>query len=376
VDDRLSAGLSVAPDRAEGATAPSEDRNPTLLSLPDQQWTRLRPNPSRRYIPRNFQRSESVEDDPNPQGRDYSGIHYGNGKLFYFGGGHGGYMGNDVDVYDIGRNVWTQSYKPEVAPENSPDTSWTRRLAPERRPWVEHTYQGGCYDPVTQTVLWALQYGGTMRFDPKTSEWTPLAGPHAGGSNADALVTQYWGARTCMGFDPDLRTLLAIETSTLGGVFAWRGRSWSRHDSIPPMKAYRTAYAAYMSDQHKFFVRHDARWWTYDAVKKRWAELVAPAGAHMDSFDYDTVNGVIVGVNYGPELFRMWSVKPGENRWTELPVGSTHPNQPIGGQPAAPLLRYDPIHNVFLFLVYRPGAGGTSHPTELWAWRYKSAGSS
>jgi len=362
------------PGATEGAPLSSEGFNPTLLNLPERQWVRVEPNPSKRYIPRRFQSSEILEDDPNPQGRDYSGILYGDGKLFYFGGGHGGYMGNDVEVYDIRRNVWTQSYRPDVAPENTPDTGWRRRLAPGRRPWVEHSYQVGCYDPTTRAVLWLLQYGGTIRFDPNTSEWTPLAGPHAGGTGSDALVTQYWGVRACLGYDPDLRTLLAIETSTFGGVFAWRGRSWSRHSGIPPFKIhYRTPYTAYMPDQHKYFVWNGYKWWTYDAVNKRWAELPAPPGAHLDSFDYDTVNGVIVGANYGPGLFRMWAVKPAENQWTELPVGSTHPDQPIGAASAAPLLRYDRIHNVFLFLVFRPGAGGTSRPTELWAWRYKTA---
>jgi hypothetical protein len=355
-------------------SAADGELNPTLVNLPEQRWVRLEPKPSRRYIPRRFERSEVLEDAPTPQGRDYSGLVYGDGRLFYFGGGHSGYMGNDVEIYDIRRNIWTQSYQPDVAPEQGSDHDWIRRLAPGGRAWVEHTYQVGCYDPESRTVLWLLQFGGTLRFDPATGQWTPEVGPHARGSLSDALVTQNWGSRACLGYDPDVGRILAMEISELPGVYSFRGRgrSWSRHGSVPPITEYRTPYTAYMPDQHKYFVWNGRGWWTYDSVKNRWASLTAPAGAHMDSFDYDTTNRVIVGANYGPGRFRMWVVKPDRNEWMELPVGTPHPVQTIGGSAAAPLLRYDPVHNVFLFIVYRGGGGGTSTPTELWAWRYKA----
>ena len=35
------------------------------------------------------------------------------------------------------------------------------------------------------------------------------------------------------------------------------------------------------------------------------------------------------------------------------------------------LLRYDPLHNVFFFVVFHAGGGGSSRPTELWTWRYR-----
>jgi hypothetical protein len=41
----------------------------------------------------------------------------------------------------------------------------------------------------------------------------------------------------------------------------------------------------------------------------------------------------------------------------------------------APLLRYDPVHNVFIFLKVTVGSGYTGGITETWAYRYKSSGS-
>lgn len=379
------AGCGYVDDRPRGAQAqsasgqapsPGPDAgdsnplNPTLLSLPVQRWIRIEPGPSTRYVPRKFLTSDVLEANPNPQGRDYSGILYGDGMLIYFGGGHAGYMGNDVEVYDIRRNVWTQSYKPEAAPENAPDTAWQARLAPMGRPWVEHTYQVGCYDAANKTVMWLLQYGGTMRFDLKTREWTPLAGRHIGRPASEALVGQAWGTRVCLGYDPDLRTYLAMETSTFQGVYAWRGGSWSYYGPSPRSN-WRTPYSAYMADRRAYFIWNGEGWWVFQAKEKRWTAVAAPAGAQIHSFDYDTLNRVIVGASYGKGDFRMWTVRPDDGAWTELPVGTPRPEPPIGGSAAAPLLRYDPLHNVFFFVVFHPGGGGSSRPTELWAWRYR-----
>ncbi len=57
------------------------------------------------------------------------------------------------------------------------------------------------------------------------------------------------------------------------------------------------------------------------------------AGAHMDSYDYDRRNRVIVSTSYGESQFRMWVWRPDDSVWRELPVDT--------------------------------------RPTELWAWGYR-----
>src|SRR5262245_1300254 len=89
------------------------------FDLADNEWRLLTPNPSQRYADIGDQAWPNIPDltdEPNPTSRCYGGMHYGDGKIFYFGGGHGCYAGNDVETYDIANNIWRQSYRPEVCP--------------------------------------------------------------------------------------------------------------------------------------------------------------------------------------------------------------------------------------------------------------------
>src|SRR5260221_3334875 len=91
--------------------------NQELDGLADNSWIRLNPVPSLRYkaVFRNPEATEAQTPADRvatrqPAWREYSHPVYADGKIFYFGGGHSGYAGNDVEIYDIERNVWTQSY--------------------------------------------------------------------------------------------------------------------------------------------------------------------------------------------------------------------------------------------------------------------------
>jgi hypothetical protein len=108
-----------------------------LATIPDNTWVKLNPN-------------------REPAGRSYSGIHYGNGKIFYFGGGHGSYAGNDVEIYDIATNTWTQQYTPEL---------WNDHMSTLAR---QIDTNGACRDGQPSSRIRALQ-GAPRRMERSSS---------------------------------------------------------------------------------------------------------------------------------------------------------------------------------------------------------------
>jgi hypothetical protein len=130
----------------------------------------------------------NLEPSRNPVGRSYSGIHYGDGKLMYLGGGHGSYPGNDVELYDATTNVWTQQYAPEICDRARPECgaiyggSAVPFLSPTGRPHVLHTYQQIAWDSTRCKFVAVLRPAGTFTYDPTSSKWTAIAGGHVPGN--------------------------------------------------------------------------------------------------------------------------------------------------------------------------------------------------
>jgi hypothetical protein len=81
-----------------GDPPPGRDRqlglNPALVALPDNSWLNLQPKGT-------------------AYARMYSGCCAGGGHVWYFGGAHRAYKGNDVQLYDPRANEWIQATEPE-----------------------------------------------------------------------------------------------------------------------------------------------------------------------------------------------------------------------------------------------------------------------
>lgn len=69
-------------------------------------WQQLSPTPTAHWVPATLFDCTNSVSSPNPQGRSFSGSNYGNGQIYYWGGGHNSYPGNDMEVYDIATNRW------------------------------------------------------------------------------------------------------------------------------------------------------------------------------------------------------------------------------------------------------------------------------
>ncbi len=125
-----------------------------MLTLGDNSWRQLNLSASTRYLTPDFQVTATPIADPNPRSRTYSGLVAGGNRVFYFGGGHNSYPGNDVEVFDPVTLRWEQSYIPEVCPRVATEPCYnlyggagTQVTTPLGRPYTEHTYQMYAYDP-------------------------------------------------------------------------------------------------------------------------------------------------------------------------------------------------------------------------------------
>ncbi len=361
----------VSPSSAQTASP-----NPSAgLDLADNEWRLLTPKPSQRFVPKDMTATDVLSDQNMPVSREYGGIHYGDGKILYFGGGHGGYPGNDVEVYDISNNTWKQSYKPEVC--NPADTTcngvyggWgVKTLTRQGRPYTEHTLAKIAWDPVNRRLVANLT-AAFWSYDPISTQWTQL-GPRRIGQDIYTWSLLPW--------DPDAGAWHVILTeqsgSDLPGVYKLVSGGWQRVAGLPKAN-YSEVYSTYLPDRHRHFVRvprWPTQYWLFNASTLTWTPIIsAPPGVNLDSFDYDTTHRVVIGVEH-PALgtFRVWTYTPATDTWAQLTTLGPVPQQVAGFSGEAGLLRYDPINNVFIFLEAGGGSGGTGGRTRTWAYRYR-----
>ncbi len=82
------------------------------------------------------------------------------GVVIYTGGGHAGYTGNDIALYEVGANRWSFDAPPSFMPLlynfNKTLAGWDYR----RRPQSQHTYNWYCYDPVSKTMVYCPREAG------------------------------------------------------------------------------------------------------------------------------------------------------------------------------------------------------------------------
>ena len=355
--------------------ATAQQPGDSLSTLSDNSWRQLNLAASTRYLTPNFVVMPTPMPDPNPQSRTYSGLVAGGNRVFYFGGGHASYPGNDVEVFDPAAMRWEQSYKPEVCPyvPTAPCydiyNGWgTTVTTPLGRPYVEHTYQDYAYDPRSNRLL-VIVNNGTWSYDLVSKQWTPLAGLTFGtfSPRGASLAT-----KQLFGFDPGLGAFQAVITSgPTSGTYRFNDatRQWVKRSTNLPETGWAQLYSTYGTDRGVHFVYSygwTRQWWKYDARSDQWTALPDPP-AVPDSFDYDSRNRVVVAVNH-QSTPRVMVFDPDANRWTELPNLMPGPSAP-SGTAAAMSWRYVPSHNVFIFVsgVYST-AGGT---TTTWAYRYR-----
>jgi hypothetical protein len=280
----------------------------------------------------------------------------GRGWILYWGGGHCGYGGNDVDAYDVAANTWRAV---EASPE-FPHRAWDKgvRLAGvtfQGGPWTDHGRRIYAHDPVSRrmvmmrTIRLTTGYDAealrgypekrsaledalvgepssyviyaTFTYDPGSAKWE-LAGPAPAGM--DTLVATPHGV---MGINVDWPSRL----NDAGYLLPWR----------PTMKPRDTAV-------HLF-----------DAGRKRWNRLDSPQPSPQNLYELtalacDTRRDRLVLHGAGARQDELWTFDFASRRWSNMrPKGVA----PVCAREAVYLPRQD------VFLTLEAGSGAA-----LWAW--------
>jgi hypothetical protein len=339
------ATLSVAPAQPAPTTtqATAKRLNPTLLNLPPNTWVKLKP-------------------DREPEGRSYTGVSYGAGRILYFGGGHGSYRANDVEVYDPAANTWTQLTEPEDwrdAPKWTHLTEAEKEkvkgigggwgvpyLSPKGRPLTEHTFQMKTWFPEEQAFFMMLT-PGLWAFDPDQREWRLVTKTRPKGTDI-----HNWN----LTYDPDLKTVISIFGDRERGLWVYDREARSLVKKFDTFLGRAHIYSTYDAKRKRHVVAAQGNWFSLDMATGQAAPIkkvpVAGAGATTPSLEFDPASGRTLVVTYHSEKDRRvgglktFAYDPDKDAWSEFKLAGTPPT----GQSDFDYLVYDPEHRCHLFV--------------------------
>jgi hypothetical protein len=288
-------------------------------------------------------------------------------RILYWGGGHCGYEGSDVDLFDVATNTWI----PETPPASYPERLWNHGVRPagvtfDGEPWTDHGRRIYAYDPVGDRLVMVRPIRLTSGYDPA---WL-RAYPSKTEAAADALVhepssyTRYatWSYDlakrrwSVIGPAPaGLDTLVSTPLGVMGVNVFWPGRlndagynlPWTPSD--PPV-------------DNAIFLLRGGRW------ERLSGRGPSPQNLYeLTSLAYDTKRGQVILHGAGANRNELWTfdvkTRAWENRRPRVPEGSQAPE-------CAREAVYIPDQDVFLTI-----GGGTwvYDPVEN-AWRKPGIG--
>jgi hypothetical protein len=368
---RLAAAAVVALAACMGAAGAGQGAdasgdgplNPDLLAMPPNTWRNLEPAGQ-----------DSVE------ARMYSGACFGGGRLWYFGGAHRSWPGNDVDLFDPRANRWRQVTEPEM-PERGSDL-WKRLtgggggaggLTPRGRPFIEHTYQQVCWQPDRDRFFVAMARSGTWEFDPRRAEWISLLGPDRDQPRGS------WAHNNVL-WDPAVGAPVLVVGSGGGSIhrFDHAARVWVRLAGVPPVLNWNEFYSTYVPPWRAHLVSTAKKgFFRFDPAAGKAEPVDSPeALAGCQALSYDAAGRAVVALQRRRVSKYRWTVVPwamdAESlAWRRLDPPKPWPEGHSTGRWAS--LWYDPDHGVHLLVsdVQRDRDrlfdGGV---TETWAYRY------
>ncbi len=324
------------------------------------------------------------------------------GEILYWGGGHCGYEGNDVDAFNVATNTWRNGSNPEY-----PERLWNHgvRLAGvtfRGGPWTDHGRRIYAYDPVQDKLImvrpirlttgyepeWIKSFPGrpraapdalvfppssyvkyaTWAYDPANSSWK-LLGPAPAG--LDTLVstprgvmgvTVDWPARL-----NDAGYLLPWNPSqppTDNAIYLFQGSTWRRLDKgqPSPQNLYEMTSLAFDSTRNQVILHGGGigrdELWTFDLKTARWKNMrpsvLVPEGAlpprcvreavyipHEDVF-------LTLGAT-------TWAYKVSGNSWERIDIPA-----PAGSAGQNRAMVYDPQRDLVLLVLGNTGDSGTA----------------
>ena len=318
----------------------------------------------------------------------YSGACFGGARLWYFGGAHRSYPGNDVDLFDPRANAWRQVTEPEMPTRGS--ELWNRLtgggggaryVTSKGRPYVEHTYQQVCWDPVRKHFFVVMLASGTWAFDPRKAEWTFLSGTT---ERVGAEPRGHWSHNQVV-WDPGVKAPVLLVSSGGGGIWKWDydRAEWERLAALPRELNWTEFYLTHVPAWERYLLSASkVGWGRLDVATGTLEKVEAPRELERcQALSFDAANQVVIALQrkaLGKRVTTVvpWALHVETGKWTKLDPPEPWPKGSSTGRWAS--FWYDPEHNVHYLVndVRRDRQelfdGGV---TETWAYRYtKSAG--
>jgi hypothetical protein len=372
-----------------------------LKKLPENSWLAIEPETSKRLVLKNRQEDAEVLETTSrePAFREYTSPALGDGKIFYFGGGHSGYYGNDVEIYDPVANVWRQCYRPVCPPKDDStyysggsERSYVDPATGEGQPFVLHGYARTAFNPRlgryvctamfptevkrdNGTAKWrmARQAFSYVGFDARTNRWELL------GEVPDALKP----GSTSLSYDAELGDMVAFSEHA---AYRFKGGKWQLLGSSDVSLAASGGAAPVYLPQRKSHLlavlghggaKEVGSLSLFDVEAKRGSRgpvlpdplkrrVAAGTGGYNLIASLDSRQQKVVVMSVSEEMRPdVWTYDPANDSWVQLPTPTSAPKlmgvfEP--GRGRAPLT-YDAERNVF-YLLYRDGEAA-----KLWAYR-------
>jgi hypothetical protein len=333
------------------------------------------------------------------------------GQILYWGGGHCGYGGSDVDAYGVDAHTWRGDPEPEY-----PGRSWDKGVSLagvtfEGAPWTEHGRKIYAYDPVSRKMIMVKAVGLTEGYEPAWVKSNPPDCQRCATWSYDpeSLKWERLGSAP-----PGLTTLVSTPRGVMGVNVAWGGRldragylrpfeggaddkmvflfdaarkQWTRlgKPQTSPQNMYEMTSLAYDTRRDQVILHGGGKnrdeLWIFNLQTKSWKNMqpavVAPQGAAPPECTRESVYipSEDVVLMYGPSRKDrtkpvIWEYHVGENVWrlVEIPPMTEIDPRRRAGQNRA--MVYDAKRDV-VFVVL--GSGGDAGPSTLFAMRYRRA---
>jgi len=113
----------------------------------------------------------------------WGGAAFDGRKMYFHGGGHKSYGGNEVYNFDFKTLTWTRMTEPSAITSNCPSST------PDNTPVAVHTYDGIIWTPKTSTIFrfqgalyctYGVNTDQVWEFNPTTKSWTKHQGVPSG----------------------------------------------------------------------------------------------------------------------------------------------------------------------------------------------------
>ncbi len=341
------------------------------------------------------------------------------GRILYWGGGHCGYEGSDVDAYDVIEHTWLGETEPEY-----PERLWNHGVRPagvtfDGAPWSEHGRSIYAYDPNLKKLVmadgirlttgyepgWVHGYPeistaapdalisepssyrkfATFLYDEDAKTWE-IAGPAPAG--LDTLVTTplgvmgvpvSWSARlNDAGYN---RLWRPTDPPVDNAVYLYRNRRWEKlgPPQASPQNLYEMTSLAWDSKRQQLLLhgggeRRDELW-AFDWKTKHWSnrnpKVAAPAGAPPPVCGRESVylpQQDVLLTYAGPD--NTWAYTPSDNSWRKLSIPFEAGNDLPRHSSQNRAMVYDPRHNVVLLVL---GGRGDMGKASVFALSYNNA---